>query len=181
LYCYRAISPSFSSAELWCQLFQVCHHHINKTCILTFYSLYSNNSHFSLNIFTVARFKLVGKKRTKAKAPAKQGQDNRRSHHQVSTAAAAAAAAAAPVTAPANDTVVPPAGFLGTNASSGISAPSATAATTTVIAAATSSVAGANMPDFCRRHLLCSYWCPFAQEGFIKGQETGKRIRSICY
>ncbi len=52
----------------------------------------------------MARFKPVGKKRTKAKAPAKQGQDNRCSHCQVFAAAAAAAGgaaagAASPVTA----------------------------------------------------------------------------------
>jgi hypothetical protein len=137
-----------------CHLFQERHHHINETCNLTLYSLYSNNSHFSLNISTMARFKPVGKKRTKAKAPAKQGQDNRRSHCIFFAAAAAAAAtaataaAAAPVAAPANDAGVPPAGSLGTDSPSGIIAPSATAATTAVIAAATLSVAGADTPDF---------------------------------
>jgi hypothetical protein len=101
----------------------------------------------------MARFKPVGKKRTK-KAPAKQGQENRHSNCQVFAASAAAAAggaaagATSPVTAPVDDTVVPPAGSLGTKASSGISAPYATAATTAVIAATTSSVDGADMPDF---------------------------------
>ncbi len=98
----------------------------------------------------MARFKLLGKKRkgaSKAKAPAKQGRDNQHSGHHV-LAAAAADATAAHVAAPTANAVVPPAGSLGTNAPSGISAPSATVATTAVIAAATSSTAGANMPDF---------------------------------
>jgi hypothetical protein len=81
--------------------------------------LYGNNSHFILNISIMARFKLVGKKRTKKMAPAKQGQDNMRSSHQVVAGSAgassgAAAGAASPVTAPANDTFVPLAGSLGT-------------------------------------------------------------------
>ncbi len=86
-------------------------------------------------------------------APAKQGRDNMRSSHQVVAGSAgassgAAAGAASPVTAPVNDTFVPLAGSLGTKTPSGISIPSVTAATTAVSAAATSSVAGANMPDF---------------------------------
>ena len=59
----------------------------------------------------MARFKPVGKKRTK-KAPAKQGQENRHSNCQVFAASAAAAAgaaagAASPVTAPANSDSAP--------------------------------------------------------------------------
>jgi hypothetical protein len=123
--------------------------------------LYSTNSHFILNISTMARFKPVGKKRTKAKAPAKQGQDERRSHCQVVAAAAAAAA-------PADDAIVPPAGSLGTNAPSGIVAPSATAATTAVIAAATSSVAGANMPDFATATCSAAAGVPLPKKGSSK-------------
>jgi hypothetical protein len=71
---------SCSSTKLKCQLFKcvsatyTAHHHRNKTCIHTLDSLCSNNSHFILNISITARFKLVGKKRTKKMAPAKQGQ-----------------------------------------------------------------------------------------------------------
>ncbi len=103
----------------------------------------SNNSHFSQNSSTMARFKPIGKKRkgaSKAKVPAKQGQDNWRSSHLV-LAAAVADAAAAPVAAPTTNAVVPPAGSLGTGAPSGISTPSATSATTAFMAAATSSTA----------------------------------------
>jgi hypothetical protein len=105
--------------------------------------LYSNNSHFILNISIMARFKPVGKKMTKKMAPAMQGQDNMRSSCQVVAGSAgassgAAAGTALPVTAPANDTFVPLAGSLGTKTPSGISFPSATAATTAVSAAATS-------------------------------------------
>jgi hypothetical protein len=115
--------------------------------------VYSNNSHFILNISIMARFKLVGKKRTKKMAPAKQEQDNMCSSCQFVAGSAgassgAAAGAASPVTAPADDTFVPLAGSLGTETLSGISFPSATAVTTAVSAAATSSVAGADMPDF---------------------------------
>jgi hypothetical protein len=39
------------------------HHHIIKTCILSLYSLYCNNSHFSQNNSTMARTKPQGKKR----------------------------------------------------------------------------------------------------------------------
>ncbi len=124
----------------------------------------------------MARFKLGGKKRTNAKAPAKLGQDNSRSHHQVFSAAAAAAAAgaASPVTTPANDAVVLPAVSLGTNAPSGISAPSATAATTAVIAAATSSVAGADMPDFAATTCSAAAGVPLLKKGSSKAKKHAK-------
>jgi hypothetical protein len=117
----------------------------------------------------MARFKPVGKKRTKKMAPAKQGQDNMRSSCQVVAGSAGAssgatAGAASPVTAPADDTFVPLAGSLGTKTPSGISIPSATVATTAVSAAATSSVAGANMLDFataaCSAAQLLVSLCP---------------------
>jgi hypothetical protein len=88
------------------------YHHIIETCILSLCSLYFNNSHFSQNNSTMARTKPQGKKKmgtSKAKAPAKQGQDNWFSSCQV-LAVAAAAAAAAPVAAPTTDAVIPPAG-----------------------------------------------------------------------
>jgi hypothetical protein len=115
--------------------------------------LYSNNSHFIFNISIMARFKPVGKKRVKKMAPVKLGQDNMRSSHQVVAGSAGAssgatAGAASPVTAPADGTFVLLAGSSGTKTTSGISIPSATAATTAVIATATSSMAGADMPDF---------------------------------
>jgi hypothetical protein len=148
--------------------------------------LYCNNSHFILNISTMARFKPAGKKRTKNMAPAKQGQDNRRSNHQVFASYAAAAAAAAggavsSVTAPVDDTVVLPAGSLGTEAPSGISAPSATAAATAVIAAATSSVAGANLLDFAAAICSAAAGVPPPKKGSSKAKKLAKKIRSICY
>ncbi len=129
----------------------------------------------------MSRFKPVGKKRTKAKAPAKQGQDNRRSHCQVFAVAAASAAAAgtaSPVTAPANDAVVLPAGSLGTDAPSGISAPSTTAATTAVIAAATSSVAGADMPDFAATTHSAAASVPLPKKGSLKIKKHAKGSNS---
>ncbi len=123
----------------------------------------------------MARFKPVGKKRTKAKALAKQGQDNRHSHRQVFAAAAAStAAAAAPVAAPADDAVVPPTGSLGTNAASGISAPSATAATTAVTATTTSSVAGADMPDFAAATHSAAAGVPLPKKGSLKAKKPAK-------
>jgi hypothetical protein len=132
----RIVTCNFT--QLWCQLFQVRHHHIIKSCILTLYSLYNNNSHISQNNSTMARTKPQGKKKgaSKVKCPAKQGQGNTCSRHHV-IANAAAAGAAAPVAAPTTDCVVPPAGSLGTDAPSSISTPSATAAAITVIAAST--------------------------------------------
>jgi hypothetical protein len=164
------------SAKLWCQLFQVCHHHINEIFILTLYSLNSNNSHFSLNSSTIAKFKPLAKKRkvkSKTKAPAKQGQDNWQSSRQV-LAAAAAAVAAAPVAASTDDAIVPPTGSLGTNAPSKISAPSATAATTIVIAAATSSTAGADMPDFASTTCSAAAAVPTPKKVSLKAKKPAK-------
>jgi hypothetical protein len=155
------------------------HHHRNKTCIHTLYILYSNNSHFILNISIMARFKPVGKKRTKKMAPAKQGQDNMHSSHQVvagssGASSGAAAGAASPVTAPADDTFVPLASSLGTNTPSGISIPSATAATTAVSAAATSSVAGADMPDFAAAACSAAAGVPPPKKGSSKAKKRAK-------
>jgi hypothetical protein len=103
--------------------------------------------HISVKIFPLwqdsSSLGKKGKDASKAKAPAKQGQDNWRSSCQVLTAAAPDAAAA-PVAAPTTNAVVPPAGSLGTDAPSGISPLSATAATTAVINAATSYTAAAD-------------------------------------
>jgi hypothetical protein len=143
--------------------------------------LYCNNSHFILNNFTMARFKPVGKKRTKKMAPAKQGQDNRCSNCQVFAASASAAAAAgaaactaSPVTAPANNTVVSPAGSLGTKTPSGVSAPSATAAATAVIAAITSSVTGADMRDFAAATCSAAAGVPPPKKGSSKANKLAK-------
>jgi hypothetical protein len=167
---------SSSSAKFWCQLFQVRHHHIKETCILTLYSLRSSNSHFSLNSFTMARFKPLGKKRkcaSKTKAPAKQGQDNWCSGCHV-LAAAAADAAAAPVAAPTTNAVVPSTASLGTDAPSGISAPSATTATTAVIATTTSSTAGANVPDFAAATCSAAAAVPPPRKGSSKAKKPAK-------
>jgi hypothetical protein len=169
-YCNLQFHQSSSSAKLWCQLFQVSHHHINKTCILTLYSLYSNSSHFSQNNSIMARTKPQGKKMgaSKAKTAAKQGQDNRRSSCQV-LATSAAAIAAAPVAAPTTDAVVPTAGSLGTDAPSGISAPSAIAATTAVIASATSSTATAD-------HSAAAAAPPSSKKGVSKARAPAEGI-----
>ncbi len=112
-------------------------------------------------------------------APAKQGQDNRHSNRQVfasysAACAGAAAGDASPVTAPADDTAVPPAGSLGSKAPSGISAPSATAAATAVIAAATSSVAGADMPDFAAATCSAAAGVPPPKKGSSKAKKLAK-------
>ncbi len=127
----------------------------------------------------MARFKPVGKKRIKAKAPTKQGQDNWCSHCMVFAAAAAGAAAAAsaanptaaPVAAPADDAGVLPAGSLGTKAPSGNIASSATAAITAVISATTSSVAGANMPDFAAATRSAAAGVPLPKKGSSKARK----------
>jgi hypothetical protein len=140
--------------------------------------LYSNYSHFILNISIMARFKPVGKIRTKKMAPAKQGQDKMRSSHQdvagsAGASSGAAAGAASPVTAPADDTFVPLAGSLGTKTPSGICVPSATAATTAV-SAATSSVAGANMPDFAAAACSAAVGVPPPKKGSSKTKKCAK-------
>jgi hypothetical protein len=141
--------------------------------------LYSNNSHFILNISIMVRFKPVGKKRTKKRAPAKQGQDNMRSSCQVVAGSAgassgAAAGAASPVTAPADDIFVLLAGSLGTKTPSGISVPSATAATTAVSAATTSSVAGADMPNFAAAACSAAAGVPLPKKGSSKAKKHAK-------
>jgi hypothetical protein len=109
--------------------------------------LYSNNSHFILNIISImARFRPVGKKWPNTMAPAKLVPVNMRINRQVvagstGVSSGAAAGAASPVTAPADDTFVPLACSLGTKSPSGISVPSAIAASTAVSATATSSLA----------------------------------------
>ncbi len=115
----------------------------------------------------------------KKMAPAKLGQDNMRSNRQVIAGSAgassgAAAGAASPVTAPANDTFVQLAGSLGTKTPSGISVPSATAATTAVSAAATSSVAGANMPDFAAAACSAAAGVPLPKKGSSKAKKHAK-------
>ncbi len=112
-------------------------------------------------------------------APAKQGQDNMRSSRQVVAGSAgassgAAAGAASPVTAPADDTFVPLAGSLGTKTPSGISVPSATAATTAISAAATSSVAGADMPDFAAAACSAAAGVPLPKKGSLKAKKRAK-------
>jgi hypothetical protein len=163
LYCNLQSHQSSSSAKLWCQLFQVCHYHIIKTCILTLYSLYSNKSHFSQNNSTMARSKWQGKKKgaSKAKSPAKQGQGNQRSRHQV-IAAAAAACAAAPVSVPTADGVVLPPGSLGTDAPSGISTPSATAAAT------------ADFPESAATNQSAAAAVPLPKKGALKAKNPAK-------
>jgi hypothetical protein len=141
--------------------------------------LYSNNSHFILNISIMARFKPVGKKRIPKVAPAKLGQDNMRSSHQVvagsvGASSGAAAGAASPVTAPADGTFVLLAGSLGTKTPSGISVPSATAATTAVSAAATSSVAGADMPDFAAAACSAAADVPPPKKGSLRAKKRAK-------
>ncbi len=112
-------------------------------------------------------------------APAKQGQDNMHSICQVVADSAgasfgAAAGTASPVTAPADDTFVPLAGSLGTKTPSGISFPSATAATTAVSAAATSSVAGADMPDFAAAARSAAAGVPPPKKGSSKAKKRAK-------
>jgi hypothetical protein len=63
---------------------------------------------------------------------------------------------------------------LGTDAPSGIIAPSATAATTAVIAAATSSVAGANMPDFSATTCSAAAGVPLSKKGSSKPRKPAK-------
>ncbi len=128
----------------------------------------------------MARFKLVGKKRIKKMAPAKLGQDNMCSSHQVVAGSAgassgAAAGAASPVAAPANDTFVLLAGSLGTETPSGITFPSATAATSTVSAATTSSVAGADVPDFAATTCSAAAGVPPPKKGSSWARKHAKR------
>jgi hypothetical protein len=113
-------------------------------------------------------------------APAKQGQDNMRSSRQVVAGSAGAssgatAGATSPVTAPADDTFVPLAGSLGSNTPSGISVPSATAATMAVSAAATSSVAGADMPDFAATTHSAAASVPPPKKGPLRAKKHAKR------
>jgi hypothetical protein len=112
-------------------------------------------------------------------APAKLGQDNMRSSRQVVAGSAgassgAAAGAASPVTAPADGTFVPLAGSLGTKTPSGMSFPSATAATTAVSAATTSSVAGANMPDFASAACSAAAGVPQLKKGSSRAKKHAK-------
>jgi hypothetical protein len=86
----------------------------------------------------------------------------------------AAAGAASPVTAPANDSFVPLAGSLGTKSPSGIYSPSATAASTAVSATATSSLAGANMPDFATAACSAAAGVPPAKKGSQKAKKHAK-------
>jgi hypothetical protein len=142
--------------------------------------LYSNNSHFILNIIAImACFKPVGKKQPNKMAPAKLVPVNMRSNRLVVAGSAGAssgatAGAASPVTAPANDTFVPPAGSLGTKSPSDISIPSATAASTAVSATATSSSAGANIPDFSVAASSAAAGVPPAKKGSQKAKKCAK-------
>ncbi len=127
----------------------------------------------------MARFKPVGKKRPNKMAPAKLVPVNKRSNHQVVAGSAGAssgatAGAASPVTAPADDTFVPLAGSLGTKSPSGISSPSATAASTTVSATATSSLAGADVPDFAAAACSAAASVPPAKKGSQKAKKRAK-------
>jgi hypothetical protein len=101
------------------------------------------------------------------------------SSHQVVAGSAgassvAAAGTASPVTAPADYTFVLLAGSLGTKFPSGISVPSATAATTAVSAAATSSVAGADMPDFAAAACSAAANVPLPKKGSSKAKKHTK-------
>jgi hypothetical protein len=138
LYHYLAISPKFFFRQTLVSAVPSAsapHTRLTTTGTIfefhTFYSLYSSNSHFIINIFIMARFKPVGKTSIKKMAPAKLGQDNMRSSCQVvagsvGASSGAAAGTASPVTAPADDTFVLLAGSLGTETPSGISILSAT-------------------------------------------------------
>ncbi len=128
----------------------------------------------------MARFKPVGKKRPNKMAPAKLVPVNMRSNRQVvagsaGASSAAAAGTASPVTAPADDIFVLLAGSLGTKSTSGISVPSATAASTAVSATTTSSLAGADMPDFASAACSAAAGVPPAKKGSQKAKKRAKR------